>query len=486
MNNKEYIELAISLINQLIDGKNNMLTYISDTKENNAIKFKVRNYHKWVQRLAALKTNNDFLNSTLDEDLILSQKFTTHLERKMIEILETSKLKDIKEDKEQLDKLIKSKNKSGDDSGDDNGDNDSDSDELDSNPLDIITTTVKKKRKTDSGGKKIPKDEHGYQAIVTKINTMNIEGIPKQLINQERPKDEYGGAVYDLKLVTGFGPKSADKFVTEGITLEVLLHDWNKFVEANKNNAIIMVNKIPRPDTIDVSRWNTMDEGKRHSIQMEILKQILSIKTKYLAKLNHHQLIGIKYFYDILQRIPRKEIEFTEKFLKRVITRINSELILTVCGSYRRGKTTSGDIDTLITHPKIKTEEDFKNSKLNILGTFVKQLEILGYLTDHLTDFGGTKYMGIGLYAKKFKIARRIDVRFVPYNSYGAAVLYFTGSKEFNTNMRKHAIKKGYTLNEYGLYKKEGGKKILVECTKEEDIFTKLDYTYVKPTDRNV
>ena len=225
-----------------------------------------------------------------------------------------------------------------------------------------------------------------------------------------------------------------------------------------------MINKMPRPTTIDVSRWEEMSEEKRHSYQMEMLKKKLEIKTKYLHKLNHHQLIGIKYFYDILQRIPRKEIEFTDKFLKRVIAKINNELVLTVCGSFRRGKTTSGDIDTLITHPNIKTEKDFNTSKLNILGTFVKQLEILGYLTDHLTDFGGTKYMGIGLYSKKFKIARRIDVRFVPFNSYGAAVLYFTGSKEFNTNMRKHAIKKGYTLNEYGLYKKDGKNKILVEC----------------------
>lgn len=474
MSNSEHLDLAILLINQLIDGKNAMLNYISDSKQSNGIKFKVRNYHKWIQRLNSLKTDEDFMKSEFNEDLILSQKFTTHLERKMIEILETKKLKDIKEDKDELAKLIKTKNKKNDD------------DELDSEPIDPISNTVSKKRKEGGGKKTLPADIHGYQGIVTKINTMNIEGIPKQLINQERPKDEYGGAVYDLKLVTGFGPKSADKFVSEGITLEVLLHDWNKFVEADKSNAIIMVGKIARPDTIDLSRWKAMTDEKRHSYQMDMLKQKLTVKTKYLSKLNHHQLIGIKYFYDILQRIPRKEIEFTEKFLKRVIERINKELILTVCGSFRRGKSTSGDIDTLITHPKIKTEQDFKASKLNILGTFVKQLESIGYLTDHLTDFGGTKYMGIGLYANKFKIARRIDVRFVPYNSYGAAVLYFTGSKDFNTNMRKHALKKGYTLNEYGLYKKEGSKKILVECTKEEDIFTKLDYPYVKPTDRNV
>jgi len=275
MNNIEYIELAILLINQLIDGKNNMLTYISDTKDNNALKFKIRNYHKWTQRLNSLKSNTEFINATLDEDLILNQKFTTHLERKMIEILNTNKLKDIKEDEDQLAKLIKSKNGQSNDANDDDDDDDNNDDELNSKPFNTVVTNSKTKHKIDSkgGAKKLPKDVHGYQAIVTKINTMNIDGIPKQLINQERPKDDYGGAVYDLKLVTGFGPINADKFVTEGITLEVLLHDWNKFVEADKTNAIIMVNKIARPETIDVSRWQAMCDERRHSYQMDLLKE---------------------------------------------------------------------------------------------------------------------------------------------------------------------------------------------------------------------
>ena len=46
----DFIELAKSLINQLIDGKNNMLIYISNSKENNAIKFKIRNYNKTMQK----------------------------------------------------------------------------------------------------------------------------------------------------------------------------------------------------------------------------------------------------------------------------------------------------------------------------------------------------------------------------------------------------------------------------------------------------
>ena len=48
--------------------------------------------------------------------------------------------------------------------------------------------------------------------------------------------------------------------------------------------------------------------------------------------------------------------------------------------------------------------------------------------------------------------SRRIDIRLIPLDSYGAALLYFTGSGDFNKNMRTYALKKGYTINEYGIY----------------------------------
>ena len=75
---------------------------------------------------------------------------------------------------------------------------------------------------------------------------------------------------------------------------------------------------------------------------------------------------------------------------------------------------------------------------------------------------------------------RRIDIRYVPYKSYYSALLYFTGSGEFNRNMRTVAISLGYKLNEYGLYK--NGKKIKVKS--EKDIFNELGMEYVDPSKR--
>lgn len=62
-------------------------------------------------------------------------------------------------------------------------------------------------------------------------------------------------------------------------------------------------------------------------------------------------------------------------------------------------------------------------------------------------------------------IGRRIDIRFMTYDSYYPAILYFTGFSPLNRLMRTYALKRHYTLNEYGLY--HGGEKVVVNSEKD-------------------
>ena len=62
------------------------------------------------------------------------------------------------------------------------------------------------------------------------------------------------------------------------------------------------------------------------------------------------QRIGLKHFEDFELRIPREEIEVIEKAVNSVIDGLSSKYTATVCGSYRRGLPSSGDIDFLLTH----------------------------------------------------------------------------------------------------------------------------------------
>ena len=85
------------------------------------------------------------------------------------------------------------------------------------------------------------------------------------------------------------------------------------------------------------------------------------------------------------------------------------------------------------------------------------------------------------------KKVRRIDIRFVPYDYYPAALLYFTGSYELNTQMRQIAKTLGYKLNEYGLFKLKKDdiySDTPVKVKSEKDIFKKLKLDYLEPHER--
>jgi DNA polymerase/3'-5' exonuclease PolX len=167
---------------------------------------------------------------------------------------------------------------------------------------------------------------------------------------------------------------------------------------------------------------------------------------------------------------------------------MNKDIVVMLCGSYRRGRDKSGDIDCFITHPAIKTKNDLESNSVNILENFVEMLIKVGFIVDQLT-MGAVKFMGFCRVPQEGKseketIARRIDIRFVPFESYGSAILYFTGSKQFNTTMRSHALAKGYSLSEFGLKRKSDG--IVLPCATEEEVFKILNYPYKTPKERDI
>ena len=146
-----------------------------------------------------------------------------------------------------------------------------------------------------------------------------------------------------------------------------------------------------------------------------------------------------------------------------------------IVGSYRRGVASSGDIDLIIT-----SKTDNKKVFADFLDGLIKEKIIIEVLSR-----GKVKSLTIGeLEGKK---ARRLDFLYAPPNEYAFAVLYFTGSKAFNTIMRHHVLSKGLTLNEHGLYKMENkkkGDKISETFSSEKDIFDYLGLEYKTPEER--
>ena len=187
--------------------------------------------------------------------------------------------------------------------------------------------------------------------------------------------------------------------------------------------------------------------------------------------LNDTQIKGLQYYDDMQVRIPYKEIEKHEVYLKDVLHKIDPKAELTIAGSYRRKRPDSGDIDLLL-----------KASNKRIYDKFIDTLVKEGYLTCQLAR-GSKKYMGMG----KIDISpchRRIDIMYTKPEEYPFAILYFTGSGDFNVRMREDALKQGYTMNEYSIKHTDTKRKVDKVFLKEREIFDFLGYQYLEPEDR--
>jgi len=194
----------------------------------------------------------------------------------------------------------------------------------------------------------------------------------------------------------------------------------------------------------------------------------------HINHLNDVQLKGLLYFEDVNMRIPYNEIKLHEEYLKGVLKEVDPNSELTIAGSYRRKNKDSGDIDILLKSEDRVTYE-----------IFIERLEKQGYIQATLAH-GPKKFMGMSnIDMKMFSCTnRRIDIMYTTPEEYPFAILYFTGSAEFNVKMRNELLEKGYTLNEYEV-KYTDKTKILTKCFKsEKDIFKYFDYEYVKPENR--
>jgi len=190
--------------------------------------------------------------------------------------------------------------------------------------------------------------------------------------------------------------------------------------------------------------------------------------------LNDKQIIGLKYYSDILQRIPRTEIQEYDAIFKDAFPKNVECSHFEVVGSYRRGMPDSGDIDVIIT-----------SSHLSVFRLFVDELITRKIIVEVLSR-GNSKCLVIAKLPSS-KYARRVDFLYTTPEEYPFSVLYFTGSKEFNTVMREHALSMNFTLNEHGLSVMENKKKgelVNHVFTDEKSIFDFLNMEYKKPTER--
>lgn len=308
-------------------------------------------------------------------------------------------------------------------------------------------------------------------------NTFRLKQIKQSLrVIKEYPDEILSGA--QLAHLNGVGKgtvKRIDEILQKGRLSEVIMD----------NNYALYDSYVEELESvIGIGRKTAFDLIKNYDIKS--VKELTNAYKKGKVELNDNILMGLKYHNVYKQSIPRDEILEYDTVLHNIILEIDAELFGVICGSYRRLRPVSNDIDFMIVHPNVRTMEDVNNANHNYLSLLTNKLEKRKIIVDSLTSKDvSTKYMGFCRLDKKHEI-RRIDIRFIPYESYYTALLYFTGPGDFNKKMRNIAIDLGYLLSEYGLYKVDevGNKKEMIPMSSEKAVFDALSMEYITPENR--
>ncbi|MFP3279227.1 MAG: DNA polymerase/3'-5' exonuclease PolX [Candidatus Micrarchaeota archaeon] len=227
---------------------------------------------------------------------------------------------------------------------------------------------------------------------------------------------------------------------------------------------------------------------KKYPIDFKTLSNIQGLGPKKIYKL--YKELGVKNLEDLKKAVEEHKISKLEGFgekseseiakgiamleeagkrmllgtalpeAERIIAKLLASGLVSkavIAGSTRRMRETVGDLDILVTSDKA----------LEVMDFVTKLPEV-----ESITVKGPTKT------TVWLKIGLSCDVRVVEDKSFGAALQYFTGSKEHGIEVRKIAVKKGYKLNEYGLFDSKGR---MIAGKEEREVYEKLGMQYIEP-----
>ncbi|CAN1187615.1 DNA polymerase lambda [Linum perenne] len=211
--------------------------------------------------------------------------------------------------------------------------------------------------------------------------------------------------------------------------------------------------------------------------------------------LTNSQKIGLKYFDDIRTRIPRSEVQEMEQLLQKTGEEIVPGVLIVCGGSYRRGKSSCGDMDIVVTHPDGKSHKGF-------LSKFVKRLKDMEFLREDLifsthseegTDSGVDTYFGLCTYPGR-ELRRRVDFKVYPRDIYAFGLIAWTGNDTLNRRLRLLAESKGFRLDDTGLFPathsssgKRGSRATAsLKLQTEKEVFEFLGFPWLEPHERNL
>ena len=245
-----------------------------------------------------------------------------------------------------------------------------------------------------------------------------------------------------------------------------------KIEEYIKTGHVKKHDELKKKYPIDVENLTKIEGmGAKRAIMLYQRLGVTDIQSLKEA-ISSHKVMSLEGFGEKSEQLLEKGIEMLEGSKGRMLLgyalpvaeSIVSELLgskkvekAIICGSTRRMKETIGDIDILAIsqHPE------------DVMDMFAKMKMVTSTVVKGPTKT--TVWLDIGT---------TCDLRVIAPESFGAAMQYFTGSKEHNVEVRKIAISKGYKLNEYGLFDKNDK---VISAIDEADIYSRLGMDWIEP-----
>ena len=244
----------------------------------------------------------------------------------------------------------------------------------------------------------------------------------------------------------------------------------NLYENIKKNNRSVVIDAIKLFKNI----WGVGDILAKKIVNKKIynIKMLKDAINKGDLVLTRQQMIGLKYYDDLNEKIPRNEVKVYTDLLKKLFKRINVNIYN--AGSYLAKKEFCGDIDLIISYDK---DYDLVNLKKKIYEIMEKESIIKETLSS------GTEKSIYIVKIDNYKYYRKMDIAFVKEKYLYFYLLYFGSGRDFSKKIRTIASKKGYKLNEKGLFDKNN-RRINFNPKSEEEIFKYLGVDYVEHEDR--
>jgi DNA polymerase (family X) len=304
-------------------------------------------------------------------------------------------------------------------------------------------------------------DCYRYLGSKERFRAIAYENVAKMLHNMKEDIADYATDIKTLDEIGGIGESIAEKII------EYLHTGQIKTFEKLKKQVPYELLELMDITGFGPATLRILHDKTGISNKEDLIHALETDKLKGLKGFGEKKIENIKKALKLSKENKRLLLKDAEKIGNEIleeIERIPGVQKAALAGSLRRKKETIGDIDIIIL-------AEVKNRK-KIVDKLIKLHQVEKVLAK-----GTTK---VSVVLKNNNV--QVDIRLVHDYEYGAAMLYFTGSKEHNIKLRTIARDRGYKINEYGLFDAATGKR-LAGAT-EEEMYHFLHLKYIPPEHR--